>query len=124
MGVPKIPVLVESEPIYFDYNSTRLSAAAQKILARNAAWLTDNPVAAVMISGHTDEVGTRKNNYQLGMERAQAVRNFLQTLGVDEHRMMCRSFGEVQPLDTKTALDTWRRNRRVQFELVPPHGVL
>lgn len=84
----------------------------KKQLDRTARWLTANADVRVSIEGHADPSGTPEDNMTLSRARAEAVRDYLASVGVDTSRMDVEGFG-----DTKLkygAADG--RNRRVTVE--------
>lgn len=104
------------ERIHFDFDRYTLSPQAQEILTRNAAYLRANPEVKVLIEGHTDERGSDEYNLALGERRAQAVRNFLVSLGIAPERLSIISYGEELPLDPASNEDAWAKNRRAEFK--------
>ena len=65
-----------------------------------------------MIEGHTDDRGTREYNIGLGERRANAVRNYLITQGVDPSRIDTISYGKERPAVVGANEDAWAQNRR------------
>lgn len=86
------------EPVYFEFGSAYLEAENRDRLAGYAAWLKANPQQQVLIEGHTDTAGPTEYNFELGEQRAMAVRDFLIQLGVDQNRMQVVSRGEERPV--------------------------
>ncbi|RTZ94927.1 MAG: peptidoglycan-associated lipoprotein Pal [Deltaproteobacteria bacterium] len=105
----------ESNDIFFEYNSAALLPEAQAILMEKAEWLQNNPQAAIVVEGHTDERGTVAYNLALGDRRAESVRAFLMELGVNVDRIRTVSYGEERPLDNGHTEAAWARNRRAHF---------
>jgi OmpA-OmpF porin, OOP family len=67
----------------------------------------------VLIEGHTDRQGSREFNLELSERRAQAVADYLKTLGVSADRLSVKGFGFDRPVS-----DSAERNRRVEAVLV------
>jgi peptidoglycan-associated lipoprotein len=107
--------IFENEDVFFEFDSASLSAEAQQILRAKAEWLRDNPGARVMIEGHCDERGTNEYNLALGDRRAYSARAFLTDLGIDDTRLTTISYGEEQPIDTRSTEEAWAKNRRAHF---------
>jgi len=72
----------------------------------------------VLIEGHCDESGTNAYNLVLGQKRAEAVKEFMNHLGINQERIQVTSYGEERPL-CQTADEACNQiNRRAQFVLV------
>ena len=99
-------------PVYFEFDSTQLSAQARDELARLARWMQRHPEATAQIEGHCDERGTTEYNVALGERRAQTIRDYLVRLGVPEHRLSTISYGEERPAATDDGEEAWALNRR------------
>jgi peptidoglycan-associated lipoprotein len=98
--------------VFFDYDSVVLNAEATSVLDGQAAWLRQYPDVVVTIEGHADERGTREYNLALGDRRANAVRNYLTALGIDQERILTISYGEERPADPSNNDSAWAQNRR------------
>ena len=107
--------IFENEDILFEFDSASLSVEAQEILRAKAGWLRENPRARVMIEGHCDERGTNEYNLALGDRRAYSARAFLVDLGIDDARLTTISYGEEQPIDSRSSEEAWAKNRRAHF---------
>lgn len=112
---PAARTIFENEDIYFEFDSIRLSPAAQEILAKKAQWLRANPAATVTIEGHCDNRGTNEYNLALGEGRAQSARAFLDDLGIESSRLKTTSYGEERPIDGAQTEEAWAKNRRAHF---------
>ena len=73
------------------------------------------------VDGHTDRLPIRdapfRNNWELSVERALAVVEFLTRQGIPPDRLAATGFGEYQPLDPADDEIAYRRNRRIEFKL-------
>jgi len=98
--------------VLFDTNSSSIDAQGQEILRRQAAWFNQHPQYAVTIEGHADERGTRDYNLALGARRANSVRSFLMSTGVDPNRIQTVSYGKERPVRVGSTPGEWRVNRR------------
>jgi peptidoglycan-associated lipoprotein len=107
--------MFENDDILYEFDSASLSVDAQQILRRKADWLSENPRARVNIEGHCDERGTNEYNLALGDRRAFSAKSFLVDLGIDDSRLTTVSYGEEQPIDSRSAEDAWSQNRRAHF---------
>lgn len=98
--------------IFFDFNSAALTSSAQDTLRRQAEWMQQYPNATATIEGHCDERGTREYNLALGERRANAVKNFLVSLGVNASRVNTISYGKEHPEYPGSDEASWSKNRR------------
>lgn len=103
------------QSVPFLYDQHLLTAAAQEILAANAAILKAQTRLRVTLAGYCDERGADQYNIALGERRAEAVRNYLLSLGINEGRLEAVSYGEERPVDPGHDEDAWAKNRRVEF---------
>lgn len=101
--------------IRFDYDSASIGGDSQAELDKNAEWLKDNDDTKIVIEGHCDERGTVEYNLALGERRAQAVAEYLESVGVDSSRFSTVSYGEEIPLDPASTEEAWSKNRRAHF---------
>jgi len=113
--VYKAPDVVMQEDIYFDFDKSTLTPAAQDNLLRKAEWLRENPDATVTIEGHCDDRGTNEYNLALGDRRAESAKAFLIDLGIDPMRLTTISYGEERPVDPRQNEEAWAKNRRDHF---------
>ena len=101
--------------IHFDYNDYSIREQDGAILKSNADWMSKNSAARVQIEGHCDNRGSEEYNIALGAKRAQAAKDYLQTLGVSADRMSTISYGKELPLCTEDTDECWAQNRRDHF---------
>jgi peptidoglycan-associated lipoprotein len=103
------------KPVYFELDSSDLSAANQKTLDENAALLKRYPNWAVTVEGHCDERGTAEYNLALGERRAIAARAYLISLGIAADRLRTVSYGKEFPFDPGHDESAFAKNRRAHF---------
>jgi peptidoglycan-associated lipoprotein len=101
--------------IHFDYNDYSVRAQDGEILKSNADWMSKNSAARVQIEGHCDNRGSEEYNIALGAKRAQAAKDYLETLGITADRMSTISYGKELPLCTEDTDECWAQNRRDHF---------
>lgn len=104
-----------SNVVYFDFEQYALTAESRAVLLAHADKLKGASVA-VRLEGHADERGSREYNLALGEKRANAVRDFLVTQGVNGSSLEVVSFGEEQPAATGSDEASWSQNRRVEVK--------
>lgn len=101
--------------LYFFNDSAQLTEASAHIFGDVLLSIKKIKPAAISIVGHTDRVGTRENNYLLGLERANQVKQMMIREGVDDRIVEIASHGEDNPL-IKTQDEVMEpRNRRVEI---------
>ncbi|MFB3901932.1 MAG: OmpA family protein [Acidobacteriota bacterium] len=108
------------KPVFFAYDSSELKDEAKLTLDGNIRWLVkpQNRSVGVILEGHTDERGTAEYNLALGDKRAQVVRAYMISHGVDPSRLITISLGEERPFDLRATEDAYALNRRVHFVLL------
>ena len=102
---------------YFDYDSAVLSQQTLSGLLFVADYLKSNPAVQILIEGHCDERGTRDYNIALGHKRAEAVRKQLARMGVDQRRIITKSFGKERPAMRGASPEAWAKNRRTIIKI-------
>src|SRR5437899_7060602 len=98
--------------VFFESDQTDLSPQAIATLEKQAQWLQTYNRYAFTIEGHADERGTREYNIALGARRAQAVRSFLASRGIDPSRMRTISYGKERPVAVCNDISCWSQSRR------------
>ena len=98
--------------VFFETDSSDLNYAAQATLDKQSQWLQQYPNYRIAIEGHADERGTREYNIALGARRANSVRNYLVSKGVQSGRLTTKSFGKERPVAVCNDISCWSQNRR------------
>jgi peptidoglycan-associated lipoprotein len=98
--------------VFFDTDSSELTAQSRATLDKQAQWLNQYANYAFTIEGHADERGTREYNIALGARRAQTVREYLVSRGVQAQRMRTISYGKERPVAVCNDISCWSQNRR------------
>jgi peptidoglycan-associated lipoprotein len=111
-GSPQDFVVNVGDRVFFDTDSTELSATARATLDKQAMWLNQNGRYSFIIEGHADERGTREYNIALGARRAATTRDYLVSHGVAANRMRTISYGKERPVATCNDISCWSQNRR------------
>ncbi len=101
--------------IFFDYDSYVVKPEFQSAIEAHAQFLKANPRAKVSLEGHTDERGGREYNLALGQKRADAVRQSLSLLGVQDSQVESVSFGKEKPSVQGSDESAFSKNRRAEF---------
>ena len=113
-------VTLSNDKVSFAFNASELSSDAQVLVNELAEKVkADNRGLWIEVEGHTDASGDPAYNKELGLKRAEAVRDYLyQTHGIPLHRISVYSFGEEQPVTENDSKDGRSRNRRVVVKVL------
>ena len=98
--------------VFFETDSTELTPQSRATLDKQAQWLQQYGSYTFTIEGHADERGTREYNIALGARRAQAVRDYLASRGIQTGRMRTVSYGKERPVAVCNDISCWSQNRR------------
>ena len=102
--------------VYFDYDRFAIRDDAMQLLKANAKLLSEKlPEANIVIEGHCDERGTQSYNMVLGEARANAVKTFLEDLGISGDKLEVVSYGKDKPFCKEQSEECWQENRRGHF---------
>lgn len=108
------PIGVE-HVVYFDYDSFVVRADARPVIENHARFLQANKQRKANLEGHTDDRGGREYNLALGQKRAEAVRQALSLLGVQESQLEAVSYGKEKPAAQGDSEADLAKNRRVEI---------
>jgi len=112
-GSPQDFLVNVGDRVWFDTDSTELTAKSRATLDKQAQWLNNySQYSQFTIEGHADERGTREYNLALGARRAQAVHDYLVSRGVAANRMHTISYGKERPVALCDDISCWSQNRR------------
>jgi peptidoglycan-associated lipoprotein len=98
--------------VFFGYDKFDLQPAGRSALELQSVWLKRFPNINVTVEGHADERGTREYNLALAERRANSVKDFLVSQGIDPRRMRTVSFGKERPVALGSNDGAWSQNRR------------
>lgn len=102
----------------FDFDKSVLKPAAKASLDSLAGKVKSLTLEVIVAVGHTDSIGTDAYNQKLSIRRAEAVKKYLVSQGIEAKRIYVEGKGESQPVaDNKTA-EGRAKNRRVQIEAI------
>jgi peptidoglycan-associated lipoprotein len=103
---------------FFDFDSAALSASDQPTMRTLHECMLTGPLKgrSIRLIGHTDPRGSIGYNESLGMERAERVKRYLVTRGIEANRIKVETAGEGS---ASAAPANWPTDRRVQIELDP-----
>ncbi len=120
-GCPKISneetdrVKLLAKDINFEFDSDKITAESYPALDEVVSVLKKHPGARVAVNGHTDNQGDDDYNLGLSQRRAQSVKDYLVSKGIDTKRVTAKGYGETDPIDSNDTPEGRARNRRVEF---------
>lgn len=115
--IKRTPIVLEN--VFFATASAELRPESKAELDALYALLQAHPTVRILLSGHTDNVGSEADNQTLSQDRARAVREYLIEAGIAAERLESKGFGETQPRYTNDTEAGRAGNRRTTFELIP-----
>ncbi|HHP7241194.1 MAG TPA: OmpA family protein [Cyclobacteriaceae bacterium] len=109
---------VELNNIFFSFNDADLRPESQLELDRVVELLENYPLMEIEISGHTDNQGPSEFNMQLSQQRAESVKAYISSKGIEENRLKTSYFGEEQPIADNDTPEGRQKNRRTEFKVI------
>ena len=103
--------------IYFELSKAEINQAGKTNLDRMAEFIKKGKFKKYLVSGHTDNTSSNEVNLILSKERANAVKAYLVSKGVNPEVLIAKGFGEEYPVDTSNTEEGRQKNRRV--EVIP-----
>ena len=102
--------------VLFALDSADLRPEANELLTKVAVFLKKNPQYLVEVQGNTDNTGPMAWNMLLSEMRAESVKDFLVSQGVDAGRLTAKGFGPNEPIIANDTPENRAKNRRVDFK--------
>ena len=107
------------QSIYFQLGQTTLEPSQESIIADLYRYVeVDDRVAAILIDGHTDNVGSKFTNLNISRQRAEEVAETLIHFGIDRNVIQIRAHGDRYPIASNATPVGQAKNRRVRLRLV------
>ncbi|MDR2459023.1 MAG: OmpA family protein [Holosporales bacterium] len=100
------------DKVYFNFDDSKLSSDAEKLVEQQAEWLKKHSAVAITVEGHADIRGTEDYNKALGLRRANAVKDALVKFGISVDRITVVSYGKERPFSSGTTEKDHALNRR------------
>jgi OOP family OmpA-OmpF porin len=116
--VPTSEKVTFAADAFFDFDKATLKADGKAKLDDLTSNLNSLNLEVIIAVGHTDSVGSDKYNQKLSIRRAEAVKSYLVSKGVDAKRVYTEGKGEKQPVATNKTAAGRAQNRRVEIEVV------
>jgi OmpA-OmpF porin, OOP family len=104
--------------VLFDFDKAVLKDEGKGKLDDLAAKVKAINLEVVIAIGHTDSVGSDAYNQKLSVKRAESVKAYLVSKGVEPNRVYTEGKGEKQPVASNSTKDGRQKNRRVEIEVI------
>ncbi len=112
-----------SSEVSFDFDSAAIKPAFRPTLDKVAAILQRYPRTTIEITGHTDSIGSEAYNKRLSKRRANAVKRYLVSQGVEARRIRTFGAGESEPRASNATEAGRQLNRRVEMLIIPDRDI-
>ena len=106
------------ENVFFDFDKYDLKPESLSSLKRLQKFLSENPNVNILISGHTDNVGSAAYNQTLSLQRAKSVQQFLVNAGLHPGRVLVEGKGDKEPMVPNTSAENQALNRRITIKVL------
>lgn len=116
-GVSQSKITLQADTLY-DFDKATLKPEGKATLDKIAADLNKIKLEVIIAVGNTDSVGTDAYNMALGQRRAQSVKAYLVSKGVDGSRIYTESKGKSNPVASNATAEGRAKNRRTDIEVV------
>ena len=116
-AVTQSKITLQADTLY-DFDKATLKAEGQATLDKIAKDLSKIKLEVIIAVGNTDSVGTDAYNMALGQRRAQSVKAYLVSKGVDGSRIYTESKGKSNPVASNATAEGRAKNRRTDIEVV------
>lgn len=116
-GVSQSKITLQADTLY-DFDKSTLKPEGKATLDKIAADLSKIKLEVIIAVGNTDSIGTDAYNMALGQRRAQSVKTYLVSKGVDGSRIYTESKGKSNPVASNATAEGRAKNRRTDIEVV------
>jgi OmpA-OmpF porin, OOP family len=106
------------EDCNFETGKANLEESAYTVLDELVAYLNRKDDERIELGGHTDNVGTAAKNLKLSEDRANTVRAYLLTKGIDPARVTAKGYGMSKPVASNTTAEGKAQNRRTEVKIL------
>ncbi len=115
VGASKVTFAADA---FFDFDKSVLKPEGRAKLDDMTSKIRDVNLEVIIAVGHTDSVGTAAYNQRLSIRRAEAVKAYLVSKGIERNRVYTEGKGKTQPVADNKTKEGRAKNRRVEIEVV------
>ena len=108
--------------VFFDFDKAVLKPEGKAKLDELVGKLKAVNLEVIIAIGHTDNIGTKEYNQNLSVRRAEAVKAYLVSKGIEPNRIYTEGKGLTQPIADNRTAEGRAKNRRVEIEVVGTRG--
>ncbi len=106
------------EDCNFETGKATLQPESYAVLDELVAYLNRKDDEKIELGGHTDNVGSAASNMKLSLDRANTVRDYLISKGIDASRVFAKGYGMTQPIADNKTEDGRAQNRRTEVKIL------
>lgn len=104
--------------IFYEKEAYALKTESKVELNKLVTFLKENPTMKIEIGGHTDDSGTAAFNKDLSQKRADEVKQYLISQGIDAGRLNTKGYGQDEPMVPNTSEENRAQNRRTEVKIL------
>lgn len=101
--------------IFFEFKSANIREESYESMDKIVALMKQQLSAKFRIEGHTDAIGSREYNQKLSERRAESIKNYLVSKGLNRLRFETKGYGKDKPVADNSTDEGRSKNRRVEF---------
>lgn len=102
----------------FDFGKATLQEGSYAVLDELVAYMNRKADEKIEIGGHTDNIGSHEKNQKLSEDRANTVRAYLLTKGIDPDRVTAKGYGMDEPIEDNSTEEGRAKNRRTEVKIL------
>ncbi|PZX55959.1 WD40 repeat protein [Algoriphagus ratkowskyi] len=106
------------ENVFFEFDEYQLRSESISSLSRLVKFLAENPNVNILITGHTDNVGSAIYNQKLSLDRAKSVQEYMTSHGFHHGRVLVEGKGDNEPMVPNTTVQNQALNRRITIKIL------
>jgi outer membrane protein OmpA-like peptidoglycan-associated protein len=106
------------ENVFFEFDQYDLKPESMSSMKRLKKFLQENPNVNILITGHTDNVGSAAYNQTLSLRRAKSVQSFLVEEGLHPGRVLVEGKGDTSPMVPNSTPENQALNRRITIKIL------